>query len=355
MYRYIGNKTRLTHWLISRINELAPRGGVVADPMCGTASVADALRGSGYRVIASDIMTYAFHHARVRLLLSSAPKFDGLSLTYREVLEFLNRLPGVSSFYHREFSPDGAPLSGDTPRKYLTSENAAKLDAVNRQLNDWASSGLICSLENSLLRHDLILAVNRVANIAGTYGHYRSTFSNASKANLTLIPTVFRAEFRTDHTVMQGPAEDIAEQISADVCYIDPPYMKRQYAANYHLIETVARGDEPDAIGVSGLRPWRDQYSVFCTRTRIQDAFRRLVQNADCPVFLISYSSDGLLSEAELAELFEPLGKFSLDRRVFPRFKSNQSTLGPHVSEYLITLLKADCERERAPHAVGAM
>lgn len=355
MYRYIGNKTRLTPWLISRINEVAPRGGVVADPMCGTASVAEALRGSGYRVIASDIMTYAVHHARVRLLLSRAPAFSGLGLRYRQVLDHLNELTPMNGFYHREYSPGGTPLSGAPPRKYLTPENAAKLDAINGQINEWASSGKICALENSLLRHDLVLAVNRVANIAGTYGHYRSTFSKAAQARLALVSTPFRPAFRTDHSVLQGAAEEIAEQLTADVCYIDPPYMKRQYAANYHLIETVARGDEPKAIGVSGLRPWRDQYSVFCTRTRIQDAFRRVIQRADCPIFLISYSSDGLLKDEELADLFEPLGRFSVDRRVFPRFKSNQSTLGPHVTEYLITLIKADCEREPAPRAVGAM
>lgn len=354
MYRYIGNKTRLTHWLISRINELAPRGGVVADPMCGTASVSEALRGSGYRVIASDIMTYAVHHARVRLLLNAAPEFAGLGLQYRTALAHLNDLPGEGGLFFREYSPAGRPLSGDDPRKYLTPQNASRLDAISRRIREWFEQGVITEIENSLLRHDLILAVNRVANIAGTYGHYRSSFSKAANAALALVPTPFRDEFRTDHTILQGPAEDIAHQISADVCYIDPPYMKRQYAANYHLIETVARGDEPAAIGVSGLRPWRDQYSVFCTRTRIQDAFRRLIQNAECPVFLISYSSDGLLKEEELAELFEPLGKFSLDRRFFPRFRSNQSSLGSHVTEYLITLLKAGCEQAPVPHAVGA-
>lgn len=354
MYRYIGNKTRLTHWLISRIGELAPAGGTVADPMCGTASVSEALRGSGFRVIAADIMTFSVHHARVRLLLNSAPPFEGLGFRYREVLGLLNDLRPVEGLFFREYSPCGKPFSGDEPRKYLSASNASRLDAASRQIRAWFEEGLITDLENSLLRHDLVLATNRVANIAGTYGHYRSQFSTASMSQMTLLPTSFRGEFRTDHVVMQGPAEDLASQIVADVCYIDPPYMKRQYAANYHLIETVARGDEPEAIGVSGLRPWRDQYSVFCTRTRIQNAFQRLIQNADCGVFLISYSSDGLLKENELAELFGPLGEYSLERRVFPRFKSNQSALGPHVTEYLITLLKADFAQRPLPRAVGA-
>lgn len=355
MYRYIGNKTRLTAWLISRIREFVPVGGTVADPMCGTASVSEALRFCGYRVVASDIMTYAAHHARVRLLIGAQPEFTGLRMRYRDVIDQLNGLPPVRGLFFREYCPEGQPLAATEPRKYLTPANAGRLDAMSRRIAVWHGKGTITDVENSLLRHDLVMAVNRVANIAGTYGHYRSTFSKSSLADLALIPTKFRPEFRTDHIVLQGPAEDVADRISADLCYLDPPYMKRQYAANYHLIETVARGDEPEAVGVSGLRPWRDQYSVFCTRTRIQDAFRRILENADCPVFLISYSSDGLLKEHELEDLFDPLGNVSIERRIFPRFKSNQSTLGAHVTEYLITVIKRDYAIAQPLRASGAM
>jgi adenine-specific DNA-methyltransferase len=341
MYRYIGNKTRLTPWLISRIQQFAAPGAVVADPMCGTAAVSEALRVAGFRVIASDIMTFAVHHARVRLLLKQAPNFRGLGLSYIDILAHLNVIPPVEGVFFREYSPEGRPLEGQVPRKYLSGNNARRLDAISRHIKVWKDEGRLTEVENSLLRHDLVLATNRVANIAGTYGHFRSTWSRAALSNLCLIPSKFM-NFRTDHQILQGAAEDLAPSFSADVCYLDPPYMKRQYGANYHLIETVARGDEPEAVGVSGLRPWRDQYSVFCTRTRIQDAFRKLILTADCPVFLISYSSDGLLKEQELMELFDPLGDVSIEKRQFPRFRSNESALSSHVDEYLITLLKRD-------------
>jgi adenine-specific DNA-methyltransferase len=344
MYRYIGNKTRLASWLVSRIAEHASRGATIVDLMCGTASVSEALRGEGYRVIASDIMTYAAHHARVRLLLAGAPSFAVLGKNYLEVLDYLNALEPVEGLFVREYSPDGIPLEGCKPRMYLSGRNAAQLDAISEQVFNWYKGGCINELENSLLRHNLVMAVNRVANIAGTYGHYRSSWSKAALAPLTLRPAEFLALPRIDHVVLQGAAEDLSSEITADLCYIDPPYMKRQYAANYHLIETVARGDLPEAVGVSGLRPWRDQYSVFCTRTRIQDAFRRIVTEMNCPTFLISYSSDGLLTEAELIKLFAPMGEVSIEKKIFPRFRSNQSTLGPSVEEYLITLRKRPSE-----------
>ena len=39
-----------------------------------------------------------------------------------------------------------------------------------------------------------------------------------------------------------------------DILYLDPPYNARQYIANYHLLETVARYDSPKIKGLTGLR-----------------------------------------------------------------------------------------------------
>ena len=354
MYRYIGNKSRLTPWLIDRIKGEVARGAVVADVMCGTASVSEALRGSGFRVIACDMMTFSAHHARVRLLMDREPAFAGLRQTYGELIEQLNALSGEHGLFYREYSPAGNPVSRTEPRKYLTPENAAKLDAMNRRISTWEADGKLSENEHSLLRHDLIMAVNRVANIAGTYGHYRSTWSKAALMGISLRPSEFLSGYRTDHTVLQGRAEELAEGITADLCYIDPPYMKRQYAANYHLIETVARGDEPEAIGVSGLRPWRDQYSNFCTRTKIQESFRSVIDQMNCEKFMISYSSDGLLSEEELSELLQIHGEIRIEKRPFPRFRSNQSELGPTVEEFLITLTKEKSFSQQQLRASGA-
>lgn len=340
-YRYIGNKTRLSGRLLELVAARVPRGSTVADPMCGTASFSFALRAAGYRVAASDLMTFAHQHAVVRLKLARAPAFARLGAGgYPGALERLNGLDGADGFMVREYSPGGAPLGGHAPRGYLTAANAARLDAMLVQLREWRALALLEEDEHALLRHDLVLAVNRVANIAGTYGHFWSKWTEAARQPIRLRPTGFFA-LPTDHEVRQGRAEDVAASLSCDLCYLDPPYTKRQYAANYHLIETVARGDEPEAVGVSGLRPWRDQYSDFCSKLRIRDAFERILLNADCPQYLISYSEDGLLTRDELAALLAQHGPVVCFEFEFPRFRSNQSPLARTLREYVFALDRA--------------
>lgn len=344
MYRYIGNKSRLLPEIMETTRSLIGPTGTVADIMAGTGSVAAEYRRRGYRVIASDIMTYSKHHLVVQLALDSAPTFSGLSesigdSSYGKVIGYLNSLDPVEGYFFREFSPGGEPANGAPARKYFTSENAKRIDATRLAIQEWSDCGLIDECEESLLRHDLIMAANEVANISGTYGYFLSKFNGTSLNALSLKCSDFEPG-RTDNVIKQGYAENLASDIVADLCYIDPPYIKRQYAANYHILETLARGDEPEAQGKSGLRPWRDQYSNFCTKTKSMQAFREIVSSMNCPYFLISYSEDGLFPISDIVKVFSEFGEVVLKEIEYTRFRSNNSSLAKKISEYIIILKK---------------
>lgn len=357
-YRYIGAKSKIIDVVLDKIHDITRPGAHVADLMSGTATVSGALRDAGYTVTAVDVMTYSYHHARVALLLNHAPAFTkaraliarstpvssrGLfpSTSYEQMIESLNALPPIDGYFLREFSVAGEPAHCAKPRNYFKPENARKIDAIRTCIRELRQQGALTSLEHSLLLHDLIMSTNDIANIAGTYGHYLSRLTGRAKDDFVLKGSVIRErEDGRRHRVFRGYAEDLAEQIACDVCYIDPPYMKRQYAANYHILETLAREDEPEAIGVSGLRPWRDQYSNFCTKTRIQESFSKILSNMDCRTFLVSYSEDGLLSIDQLVRLFSRFGKVEVDSFKHKRFRSNASPLESQLTEYLVHLEK---------------
>jgi adenine-specific DNA-methyltransferase len=259
-------------------------------------------------------------------------------MTYEETLKHLMSLPLRRGLFVREYSNAGQPRAGTPPRSYLTGANAARVDAIRSKLRSWEDQHLLTMNEKALLRHDLVLAVNRVANIAGTYGHFRSSWSSSALRELVLTPSTFEAGRTAQHRIFQGPAERVADGLSADLCYLDPPYMKRQYAANYHLVETLARGDEPEAYGLSGLRDWWDQYSDFCSKRRLGDAFAAIFAKMDCGRFLVSYSEDGLFGREALMKMFSDFGSVTCYEFTNARFRSNAGGQGHRVTEYLFDL-----------------
>lgn len=347
MYRYIGNKTKLSNFILEKTKDIIGDTGTVADIMAGTGVVALEFRKNGYNVIASDVMTYSKCHLITHLLCNYAPEFKNLfSLkqkdknTYESILEYLNSLKGIKGYFFNEFSPDGIPKNDFPPRKYFTSQNAMKIDRMRYEIGEWIKAGILNEIEEAVLKHTLIMAVNKVANISGTYGYFLSKFNKNSLDDIVLEPQQFLNIGTTNNIVLQGFAEDISHEIKADLCYIDPPYTKRQYAANYHILETVARGDFPIARGKSGLRNWWDQHSKFCTKTRIRDSFKRVILEMNCPCFLISYSEDGLLSINELVDFLNNFGTTVVSSIDYKRFRSNQSELPNKIQEYIIELYK---------------
>jgi adenine-specific DNA-methyltransferase len=287
--------------------------------------------------------------------LNQAPSFNGLENindfdkyktqnlfggnNYETALNYLNNLKPVKGYFYNEFSPEGKPTNTLRPRKYFTSKNAAKIDAIRKEIKNLRKNNSITEYEHSLLLHDLIMATNDIANIAGTYGHYLSKFVKRAEVAILLYPSSFsNVGSVIDHQVFRGYAEDVASKLTGDICYIDPPYIKRQYAANYHILETLAREDEPEAIGDSGLRPWRDQYSNFCSKVKIRSSFDKILTNINCNDFLISYSEDGLLPIDSLISFLSDYGKVIKKNIKYKRFKSNDSKKGSMLNEYLIYL-----------------
>lgn len=344
-YRYLGNKARLANVIVGAVREIAPPGARVADPMCGTATVADHLATAGYRVVAADELTFPVLHARVRLLCDGEPAFAGLG-GYDEAVATLNSLRPVEGFFCAEYGDAGVPRNGCRPRRYFTGENARRIDAVREELGSWRAHGRLTDSEHGLLTHDLIMAVNRVANIAGTYGYYRSSWNRAALQPLLLRPSTLPTG-RRGHSVHQGRVEDLVGTMEADVLYLDPPYTKRQYAGNYHILETLAAADEFDPVGEGGLRDWYGQYSAFCSKRLARDAFRTVLERNTARWILLSYSEDGVVPPEDLVALLSEYGDVSRRDITLPRFRSNG---GPtrSVTEHLYCVDTAKAPRRTA-------
>lgn len=309
------------------------------DAFSGTGSVAVAAAQNGWRVSINDSLTSAVSLSKARLLSVDEAPFAMLG-GYEAAILRMNSLPGERGFITRSYSP-AAEASSGTRRMYFTEDNAHRLDAWRTQIGTWTSSGEITPNERDLLIADLLQAANASANTAGTYGSYLKKWGPgalrpAMMKNRSLRPSASLA------SASVGRAEDLIVR-AQDTVYLDPPYTKRQYAAYYHVLETLAIGDNPELTGSTGLRPWRHLASDFSYRSKAIDAIVGIISGYAARRILLSYSDEG---HADLDQLEHRLGETGVVTKIplgpLLRYTPNAAavTNKGSVEEYIIEVVK---------------
>jgi adenine-specific DNA-methyltransferase len=131
-----------------------------------------------------------------------------------------------------------------------------------------------------------------------------------------------------EHSVNLRDANELASSCGEyDLLYIDPPYNSRQYCTNYHLLETLAVGDEPEVQGVAGLRPTGEQRSPYCRSGGAEEHLSKLVMDSPARWVLMSYNSEGIMPHEHIVEILSQRGKVSSYDCEYRRFRSD--TDGP--------------------------
>ena len=142
--------------------------------------------------------------------------------------------------------------------------------------------------------------------------------------------------------VFQKDANQLIQEIKGDILYLDPPYNARQYGANYHLLNTIAKYDTFVPKGKTGLR---DYYkSDWCKKGEVLKSFEELIANAQFPYIFLSYNNEGLMGQKEVQTIMERFGKYTLKTKKYQRFKADKTENRNHKAtetfEYLHILEK---------------
>jgi adenine-specific DNA-methyltransferase len=329
---FLGSKRALTDFLVGVIARCQRNRGHVVDLYCGTATVAAALRTRGWQVTANDHLELCRTFAEAALLYDSRAAFSGLDTTYEPLLAELNSLPGQEGYIFANYSPAGG-------RMYLTEANAARVDAIRSRIASLDSA--LSRGERARLLVDLVNAVCAVSNTAGTYGCYLKQWKTRALEPLALLPAQ-PVLGGSGHEVHCSDAAKLVPQLTADVVYADPPYTKRQYAAYYHLLETIVLNDRPTITGSTGLRPWQAKASDWCYRKRAPAALRTLVSRLSCKHFFLSYNEDGQIPDAVIREILASRGAITVHEETYRRYRSSpRRHKGPLVRERLYHLVLA--------------
>ena len=330
--RYLGSKARIIDELAMLIGTPDAEAGRFVDAFSGTGVVASIAADLGWNVHFNDHLCCARLLSSARMLATSDVSYAALG-GYFGAIDCLNAAEAVAGFLWREYSPasiEHAPR----PRRYFTEKNAGRLDGMRALIREWRKESMISSTEEGLLLADLIEAASAVANTAGTFGCFLSEWSPTSLHSVQLRARDLR-QSSVQYTVGGLDVFSVQTKVE-DTVYLDPPYTKRQYAAYYHVLETIAFGDEPQVSGVTGLRPWRDKASLFCYKRHALPAILKLVRHIRAERVLISYSAEGHIDIEELARELELWGTVKIHTiREISRYQPNGSA-PQGVDEYVI-------------------
>lgn len=321
--RYLGNKTRLIPFLLRAVDRFTSEPGVACDPFAGTASVASALKRTGWRVHTGDLMAFSYALQVARVELDRTPRFDSRvlpapercaakSASYGRLLEHLAGLPGEDGFITEHYTLAGG--EGRTHgRMYFEADNARRIDAIRHRVDRWTEDEIVDRRRAQLVIATLLEAADRVANTTGVYASFVKTVQPNARRPLDLraIRPTMPVNGSSGCKAFLGPAvELLAKAGSVDLVYLDPPYNGRQYPGYYHIPELLARGwsDPPQLRGKTGLIPDEAERSDWCRKHGAPAALGGVLKAADARHILFSYNDEGLLSRRTIAHSLREWG-----------------------------------------------
>ncbi|MBR7182433.1 MAG: DNA adenine methylase [Alistipes sp.] len=321
--KYIGNKTRLLDFIDESLAaEAIPIKGTFIDIFGGTGYVGRFYKEKGMKVISNDIMTYSYWAQYVLISVNSMPTFDKVAMGgggINEVLSILNN-PKLSKegYIFENFAP-----GGKAGRQYFSDENAKRIDAIRDLIEQWKTDTLLSEDEYAILVYSLVDAADFVANIAGTYGAYLKIWRSMALKPIKLkVPKIF--DNNTENIVYQQDANCLIKDISGDILYLDPPYNSRQYAPNFHLLETLSVWDKQPLVGKSGQREYKDKKSRYCSKKLAYNALKELVANAKATYIVLSYNDEGIISREEIYQILSTRGQVHEHIKNYRRFRTEK-------------------------------
>lgn len=347
---YIGSKFSLLDFLQTSINETleknretkSPTDMMFADLFAGTGCVGGHFKSLGYSIIANDIQYYSYVITKHMIENNGNLDKDRMS----ELIERLNNLDGIKGFIYKNYTYEGTE-GQDYRRMYFSAENAKKCDAIRETIENWLNNNIINQNEYYFLLGSLINSIDKCANTTSVYGAFLKSLKKTALKPMILVPLPYTIG-HVDCKVFNKDVNELIAEINGDILYLDPPYNERQYCSNYHILETIAKYDNPTISGKTGLRDYKTQKSDFCVKSKVYKVLDNLIKNANFKYIFLSYSNEGLLTFEQIKEIMSKYGDYSLFTQEYKRYKAdnNRDNKSNTTTEYLHCLVKKENKHE---------
>jgi adenine-specific DNA-methyltransferase len=287
--KYLGSKRLLA----GRIGAIAEALGArtALDAFAGTTRVGQELRRRGIRVVSNDTAAHSEAFGRAYIEAGAALDRDRLRRTLAE----LGRLPPVDGYVTEVFCRRS---------RYFRPENGARIDAIRERIDALE----LDPVERGAVLTSLVEAADRVDSTCGVQMAYLKRWAPRAWNDLELREP--DAVLGPGGEAVRADANALAGTVApVDLAYLDPPYNQHSYLGNYHVWETIVRGDRPDHYGVACKRvDCRTRTSLYNRRSSAWEALADLVARVPARWLVVSFSDEGFHRPAEVEGILAERG-----------------------------------------------
>ena len=328
MITCLGNKRSL----VDEIYKIAQQVGVrlkktqsnmvIMDGFSGSSVVGRKLSSLARKVYANDMEHYAYLSGVCSLCTPSAEDQAAVASHIAKMNALAKSGPYVSGIVTEHYAPKNTEHIEQGERCFYTHENAMIIDTLREYIRD--------NVHIALQPYCLMPLITKASIHANTSGVFKGFHSENGvgkwggaaarclpriKGEITLdVPVWSSHEFES--MVFCGDINKVlAENIEdgeLDLLYLDPPYNQHPYGSNYFMLNLIGdlRIDTLDSSKlskVSGIvNDWKR--SDYNYKDKAIKGMRELLEVGlrKSRYVLISYNDEGIISDADWAELFEP-------------------------------------------------
>ena len=331
--RYTGSKYRLMPWIQEKLSENCRSCKSFIDLFAGTGVVTATLLDTYDSFVINDLL-----YSNNAIYLA----FFGKS-PYSQ-----DRLDNIAEIYRGLNSSDLFPnyASDNYGDKYFSLGDAKLIGAIREDIESRKQKKLISEREYWILLASLLYSLDRSANTVGHYEAYiKGKGAPPSSFHFDLIEP-----FNTlkPISIYREDANSLANHISGDIVFIDPPYNSRQYSRFYHLLETITKWDKPKLSGVA-MKPPEENMSDYC-RTTAPAAFGELISRLRCKFIAVTYnntynsksnSSQNKITLEQIEGILGRKGKTVIFDHPYHAFNAGKTDLIDHREYLFITRAEA--------------
>ena len=323
--RYIGNKAKLTQWIMNIIREHTGGFHSFFDVFAGTASVSKAVIPYADNIIMNDFL---YSNNIIYRAFFGEGEYDDTKL-----LSLIARYNGIN--------PDDIPdnyFSENFGDKFFDYKNAKLIGWIREDIERHRRS--LTEKEYAIMLASLVYSIDKIANTVGHFDAYIKKTIAYHPLTLQLIKPLSPKSVE----IYREDSNLLAERVSADVAYIDPPYNSRQYSRFYHIYENLITWEKPELFGVA-MKPKPQNMSAYCT-TSATTAFRDLIMKLQVKYIAVSYnntydsksgSSKNKITLEDIRSILEQRGKTTIYDCAHKCFNSGKTEFIGHKELLFIT------------------